>query len=450
MAQHVFELDRQTREDLSIFPNNHGGQSVLELFDHVITLGGKEKLRDIFNAPLTDVKQIEQRINAIKYFQDTATTFKPDRLACDYIQYYLKLAQKPTSVSKIKAIERRAMHFIFNNDNDFYTISQGINYTFGLLSDLSAFITANDYTTLPVLLQGFHSTISATLQDPDFSLVQSLSAKEKLSAIDTAKVDHLFRYVGYERIKILLDIVYQLDVFITVGNRAKQLSFCLPVISKSAGQVLNFKGLFHPFIKNPVNNDISFNTDKNICFVTGANMAGKSSFLKSVAISVFLSQLGFPVPASYMETSVFDGLITTINLSDNINQGNSHFYTEVSRVKHVATQMHQSQNVVVIFDELFRGTNVKDAYDASLSIISAFSKLKKGFFMISTHIVEIAHDLAEIKNISFKYMESTFENDVPKYSYKLVNGITEERLGMWIVKNEGIVEIIEALLPKEQ
>jgi len=450
MAQHVFELDRQTREDLSIFPNNHGGQSVLEIFDHVTTVGGKEKLRDIFNAPLTDAAQIEQRINAIKYLQNAATTFKPDRLACDYIEYYLKLAQKPTSVSKIKAIERKAMHFIFNNDNDLYTINQGINYTFTLLRDLYDFTIANDYTTLPVLLQSAHSTITATLQHPDFSLVQSLSAKEKLSAIDTAKADHLFRYVGYERIKILLDIVYQLDVFITVGNRAKQLGFCLPVISKSAGQTLNFKGLFHPFIKNPVDNDIIFNNSKNICFVTGANMAGKSSFLKSVAISVFLSQVGFPVPASYMETSVFDGLITTINLSDNINQGNSHFYTEVSRVKHVATQMHQSQNVVVIFDELFRGTNVKDAYDASLSIISAFSKLKKGFFMISTHIVEIAHDLADIENISFKYMESTFENDVPKYSYKLMDGITEERLGMWIVKNEGIVEIIEELLHKQQ
>lgn len=450
MTQHVFELDRQTREDLSIFPNNTNDQSILSLFDHAATIGGKEKLRDIFHAPLTDAAQIEQRINAIKYFQNTNITFKPDRIACDCIEYYLKLAQKPTSVSKIKAIERRAMHFIFNNDNDFYTITRGINYSLTLLNDLLAFSagTAND--NLPVLLQSFQSTINNTLQRPDFSLVKSLSEKQKLSAIDTAKADHLFRYQGYERMKLLLDIVYQLDVFITVSNKAKQLGFCLPVINQSAGQVLNFKGLFHPFIKNPVDNDIDFNSTKNICFVTGANMAGKSSFLKSVAVSVFLSQLGFPVPATYMETSVFDGLITTINLADNVNQGNSHFYTEVSRVKHVATQMHQSQNMLVIFDELFRGTNVKDAYDASLSIITAFSKLKKGFFIISTHIVEVAHDLADIENISFKYMESIFENDIPKYSYKLMDGITEERLGMWIVKNEGIVEIIEELIVKQQ
>ncbi|SDT41271.1 MutS domain III [Mucilaginibacter mallensis] len=449
MPQHVFELDRQTREDLAIFPNNNGGQSVLGLFDYAITIGGKEKLRDIFLSPLTDAAQIEQRINAIKYFQRTDTTFKPDRIACDCIEYYLKLAQKPTSVSKIKAIERRAMHFIFNNDNDFYTISRGINYSLTFLNDLLHFTagTAND--NLPALLQSFREIINNTLEHPDFSLVKPLYNKQKLSAIDIAKADHLFRYQGYERMKLLLDIVYQLDIFITVSNRAKLFGFSLPVINKSGEQILNFKGLFHPFIKNPVDNDIDFNTAKNICFVTGANMAGKSTFLKSVGISVFLSQLGFPVPATYMETSIFDGLITTINLADNVNQGSSHFYTEVSRVKHVATQMHQSQNVVVIFDELFRGTNVKDAYDASLSIISAFAKLKKGFFMISTHIVEVANDLVDIETINFKYMKTEFENDMPKYSYKLMDGITEERLGMWIVKNEGIVEIIEELLLKK-
>ena len=147
-----------------------------------------------------------------------------------------------------------------------------------------------------------------------------------------------------------------------------------------------------------------------------------------------------------METSAFDGLITTINLADNIQSGNSHFYTEVSRVKHVAQKMTGSQNMLVIFDELFRGTNVKDAFDASLAITSAFSKLRKSFFIISTHIVEVANELAAIENINFKFMETVFDNGIPGYSYMLKDGITEERLGMWIVKNEGILEIIEGIL----
>lgn len=172
-------------------------------------------------------------------------------------------------------------------------------------------------------------------------------------------------------------------------------------------------------------------------------MAGKSTFLKAIGVCVYLSQLGFPVPAAYMETTTFNGLLTTINIEDNIDQGHSHFYSEVLRVKQVAEKVSQSKNVFVIFDELFRGTNVKDAYDASLAIITAFSKVRKCFFLVSTHIVEVANELKSIDHIDFKYMETLFDNGIPTYSYKLKNGITEERLGWWIVKNEKIVEIIE-------
>jgi len=445
MAQPTFELDKQTRQDLSIFPDNNGGMSILGIFDHAVTIGGKEKLRDIFNAPLTDAVQIARRIAAIKYLSHTNINFQPDKGACDYIEFYLKLGQKPTSVSKIKAVERKVLNF-FTTDSEYYTITQGITYTLGFLSELNNLIADTDVNSLPALLQDFHRTINDILRNPDLGFIYPLTGKKKLTAIDIAKADHLFRHTAHDRIKTMLDMVYQLDVFITAAKLSKTLGFGFPVIITQGPQVLKLDGVFHPFVSNAIDNNIAFSNTKNICFVTGANMAGKSTFLKSVGICVFLSQLGFPVPAANMETSVFEGLITTINLSDNINQGNSHFYTEVSRVKHVANSMRQSQNIVVIFDELFRGTNVKDAFDASLSIISAFSKLKQGIFIVSTHIVEVAHELIAIKNIDFKFMESTFDNDIPKYSYKLMDGITEERLGMWIVKNEGIVEIIEEII----
>jgi DNA mismatch repair protein MutS len=314
------------------------------------------------------------------------------------------------------------------------------------LTALVDFISSLNFDDLPKLLQQFCLTIQDILRQDDFAAISSLSKKKKLNGIDIAKADLLFRYTGYDRFKVLLDIIYQLDIFITVAARAKTLGFSFPALNTNGGQVLKLYGLFHPFIKLPIPNDIAFNDDKNICFVTGVNMAGKSTFLKSTGISVFLAHIGFPVPAAYMETSIFDGLISTINLSDNLQHGNSHFYTEVARVKHVAVKMAQSQNIVVIFDELFRGTNVKDAFDASLSVITAFSRLKKGIFIISTHIVEVAYELSAIPNIAFKYVETTFDNGIPKYSYQLRDGITEERLGMWIVKNEGIVEIIEGII----
>lgn len=448
MDQSVFEIDKQTLDDLAIFPNMAWDRSVLRLFDHAVTIGGTDKLIELFNHPLTDREEIEQRLDAIKFLGNTTIDFNFNKGTFDFIEFYLNQRPRPVSVSKIKAIEKKVMYF-FTGDNDFYIINRGIENTLHLLKVLDHFSNTVNFEALPKLLQNFSLTICETIEHADFVFIRLLFEKKKLSAIDIAQADYLFRYSGYGRLKVLLDIVYLLDVFTAVSTVGKTLGFSYPVINKTGKQILKLEGLFHPFLDNPVHNDVEFNYDKNICFITGANMAGKSTFLKSIGISVFLSQIGFPVPAANMETSVFKGLITTINLSDNLQHGNSHFFTEVSRVKHVAKKMNESQNMLVIFDELFRGTNVKDAFDASLSIISAFSKLRKSFFIISTHIIEVANELIAIENINFKFMETNFDNGLPKYSYKLQDGITEERLGMWIVKNEGIVEIIEGIVNRE-
>lgn len=73
--------------------------------------------------------------------------------------------------------------------------------------------------------------------------------------------------------------------------------------------------------------------------------------------------------------------------------GYSHYYNEVARVKYIVEQVRDLQEVVVVFDELFRGTNVKDAYDASCAVIGGLARLEYGVFMISTHIVEVAEFL---------------------------------------------------------
>jgi len=449
MSQSVFELDKQTLDDLVIFQNGIDNNSIFNLFNNTITIGGWERLEQIFKFPLTDAEQVNQRIAALTYLQRFNVIINIDKSTCDFIEFYLKQTSKPKALFKPIALLERLI-YAFNSNNSYYVIQQGVTHTLKLIKVLDEFTKQNDYNLLPSVLQNFYTTICEILDGDIFIGIREISTKVKLSALDIAHADTVFRGSGYDELKTLLSVVYDLDVFTSVASTGARLKFNLPVISKTAGPSLVINGLFHPFINNPVCNDIEFDTNKNICFVTGANMAGKSTFLKSIGIAVFLSQLGFPVPAAYLETSVFDGLITTINLSDNIQQGNSHFYAEVLRVKHVAAKINQSQNMVVIFDELFRGTNVKDAYDASLSIIAAFAKLRKSFFVISTHIVEVANELKQIENVNFKFMETTFDDGIPQYSYLLMDGITEERLGMWIVKNEGIVDIIEGIVSRER
>ncbi|HZL09370.1 MAG TPA: hypothetical protein VFC65_05185 [Prolixibacteraceae bacterium] len=103
----------------------------------------------------------------------------------------------------------------------------------------------------------------------------------------------------------------------------------------------------------------------------------------------------------------------------------------------------------VIFDELFRGTNVKDAFDASLLIIKSFAKIKNCTFYISTHITEVAEEIKNINRIQFMYFDSELIEDNPIYTYKLLSGISHERLGMLIVKNEKIIDILNSISDNE-
>lgn len=439
-----FDIDRQTLNDLAIFQNNNSRQSIFNLFNHTNTIGGNEALQEMFNKPLTDPALIKERLQVFLYLEEHNVNISLNRNDCDFVEFYLNKHYHAKSFSVITGFLEKII-YAFNNNNDYYVIQTGIESTLSILDSLINYADALK-GDLPKKILEFRSTILNTFQPKEFAWLKQLIKKPNRSAADLAKADHFFRQLAYDRIKILLNIAYQLDVYQSVSISAKALGFTFPTVNETNTTGVIIKGLFHPFIANAKSNDVEFSPDKNVCFITGTNMAGKSSLLKSIGIAIYLSQLGFPVPAKSMVTSAFKGLITTINLADDLEQGHSHFYKEVLRVKHVAEKLNQSKNIFVIFDELFRGTNVKDAYDASLAIIAAFAEVKTCFFVVSTHIVEVAHELSSIENINFRYMETIFEDTNPVNSYKLKAGITEERLGMWIVKNEGILEIIKNAL----
>jgi DNA mismatch repair protein MutS len=200
--------------------------------------------------------------------------------------------------------------------------------------------------------------------------------------------------------------------------------------------------LRHPCLEKAIGNDIAMDEAGNLVFLTGANMAGKSTFMKSFGITIYLAHMGFPVAANEMSFSVKDGLYTSINVPDNLSLGYSHFYAEVLRVKKVAQEIMKPLELVVIFDELFKGTNVKDAYDATLAITSAFAEKQKCFFIISTHITEAGQALQQQStNLQFLYFPSLLTGHIPVYTYKLQQGISDDRHGMVIIKKEGILEL---------
>lgn len=172
-------------------------------------------------------------------------------------------------------------------------------------------------------------------------------------------------------------------------------------------------------------------------------MAGKSTFLRAVSTALYVAHMGFPVAASHMEFSVMDGVYTTINLPDKLGIGASHFYMEVLRVKKMATALGQGKSLFILFDELFRGTNVKDAHEATVAVTHAFARKKTSMFIISSHIVEAAEQLKQKSNIGFLYLPTIMNGTLPEYTYTLQEGVTDDRHGMVIIRNEGILELLK-------
>ena len=282
----------------------------------------------------------------------------------------------------------------------------------------------------------------ALLEKPSFAKILK-DKKASLGLQDMFTRDRLFRCVEHKALGDLMTLFQELDVCTVVGRVARENDFCFPVASAAGEVSMRMEGLHHPCIPGAVSNNMEITREKNIFFLTGANMAGKSTLMKSFGIAVYMAHMGFPVAAKSMEFIVQDGMYTSINVPDNINMGYSHFYAEVLRVKKVAIEVSRSKKLVVIFDELFKGTNVKDAFDATLAVASALAKRRACSFLISTHIIEVGQELGKAcDNVTFAYLPTVMDGKVPRYTYRLQPGITADKHGMIIINNEKIIETI--------
>ena len=432
-----FYLDKQTMADLQLLDDRSG--SIFACFNQTITYGGEEALRDVFHKPLTNQDQLRERSATIKFLMDNVEELTFDKTTIDFMDFYLKRPDRPKSFSIYLGVSNAIKHF-FSPSEVYYTKRRGIAEVF----DTLAFI-AKLCDTYPAgddipLVADLRESLGKLTKHPLLATYVE-SPQRHVKRYRVEQIDFLLRKKYHEETLALLDQVYVLDAYYAVARASKAMGLIFPEFHDDDS--LTLEGVFHPLLGNPVPNNLLLVADRRVSFITGANMSGKSTLMKAIGIAVYLAHLGFPVPASRMRTCILDGLVTTINLADNINEGYSHFYNEVKRVKLVAEQIRQSDRLLVIFDELFRGTNIKDAYDGSLRIVQGLAQLGKGFFVISTHIVEVAHALVSNKNIDFNYLPTHIADGKPVFGYRLHKGITDDRIGLWILENEGVFELLE-------
>lgn len=436
-----FATDRQTIEDLNIF-GKRGDGSIYSVFNHTQTRGGAVLLEQLFREPLSRPETIRKRVGVIEWFAGAGLSFpcKPEWF--DAIEQYLANTDERTKLAhEDGALGRRIAGMITSNTEQ-AIIHKGVAAVVELVHGCFHFVStmaADDtpYADESIVLRGL-------LGEAAFVPLLQQSPRKKLAFEQVADFDELLRFRHRGVVRRLLERIYYLDLYLTVARVAVARKLAFPTVLEREAHSIAIRGLYHPGLANPISNSVHITPDNNVIFLTGANMAGKSTFMKSLGIALYLGHMGFPVAAAEMEFAVLDGLFTTINLADNLGMGASHFYAEVLRVKKVAEELNRGRNLLVIFDELFRGTNVKDAYEATIAITEAFAGKRESIFVISTHIIEAGEVLRErCDNIGFLFLPTRMEGTRPVYTYQLERGITDDRHGMVIIRNEGILDILE-------
>ena len=209
-----------------------------------------------------------------------------------------------------------------------------------------------------------------------------------------------------------LDIWFELEALNSLANFAYlnpeyALPELMPVADRASTCLFCARGLGHPLIppEQKVVNDFAMNERGEVVIITGSNMSGKSTFLRTLGINLCLAYTGGPVNASALQASLFK-LYTCIKVSDSVTSGYSYFYAEVRRLKGLLTELERASAFPLFFliDEIFKGTNNRERQIGSRAYIQALVG-QNCMGVISTHdleLVKLADTLPHIKNYHFK------------------------------------------------
>jgi len=436
-------VDKITLQDLSIF-HSEEEQSVFHHLDFSQTTGGREWLRYFLSVPLETVEKITETQHIIKKILSIQVQW-PIKISNGTIMVIERFYE--TAIDALPSHPNAVNTFIYQITNasdysiDKYSVTHFIDFVQGLNELMQLLKDENN----PKPLKNIIERVEQLLQRPEIVDMLEYKKSQPLSAVRVLHHANFIRNYFKQQALELIETYSKLDAYYSMAAACKKYKYCFPEVIVSEEPKLFATQLYHPLLQTPVAYDIDLQKEHNFLFLTGANMAGKSTFIKAVGLSTYLAHIGMAVPAKQMQLSLFDGLLSNINVVDNIVKGESYFFNEVQRIKNTIEKISNGKKWLILIDELFKGTNVQDAMKCSTTVIEGLRKMNNALFILSTHLYEIGDGLKQYSNIQFRYFETTATDDQLVFNYQLKEGISNDRLGYLILKKEGVVDILNKL-----
>ena len=437
------EIDKTTLNDLAIFSGEEDF-SVFSKLNFTLTANGKDQLKRNLSTPLTSMAAINDVQHTLQLILLNELSW-PQQISNGTIMvverfYDYSFDPLPRQVSSFTAQSYKILH-----SPDYSLIKYSIIHCFDFIKGMQSFVHKFLAPGTPAPLKKLLEQVQKTVGIEPLKIIAACNKSSDISIPQQLQLAQFLRYHFKQNMITLINIHAQLDAWYGMAIAVKKYQLVFPQFIESNQPRLAVKGLYHILLQKPTPYDVQLHPECNFLFLTGANMAGKSTFIKAVGTAVFLAHLGMGVPAQEMKLTLFDGTLSNINVIDNIMKGESYFFNEVQRIKATISKINDGRKWLILIDELFKGTNVEDAMKCSTAVIEGLLKIKNSLFILSTHLYEIGDQLKVYPNISFNYFETSTVNGQLSFNYQLRKGISNDRLGYLILQREGVVKMLEDL-----
>ncbi|MGL4108862.1 MutS-related protein [Clostridium sp. LP20] len=243
-----------------------------------------------------------------------------------------------------------------------------------------------------------------------------------------------------DKIEQWLEVMGEFDALCSISNISfdhEEWSFAKITEDKE----INGVGISHPLIGDrAVANDYELNSPKQITLITGSNMSGKSTFLRTVGINIVLAYIGAPSCAKSFRCSIMN-IYTCMRTKDNLEESISSFYAEILRIKLIIEACKRGEKVLFLLDEIFKGTNSRDRHIGATVLVKQLAE-NGAIGLLSTHDLELCdleESMREIENYNFREF---YDNNRINFDYKLRRGKSTTQNAVYLMRIAGI-EIIE-------